>query len=139
MLTIACRVLWIATFSGLVQTHSVTNPPITPFGDYKGSIPNRFYLPDTIDPQIHYVLLHPNATRLVIHYDHGGCSSVGRALDSWSKDMGSIPAGARSMLVRSTSVKCDRLRQKSWSPRSVSVWQHVKLSDFSLGAHPSAR
>ena len=27
------------------------------------------------------------------------------------------------MVVGSVSVQCDRLRQKSWSPRSVSVWQ----------------
>ena len=34
---------------------------------------------------------------------------------------GSIPAVAvRSLLVGSVSVKCDRLRQKSWSPNSVS-------------------
>ena len=34
---------------------------------------------------------------------------------------GSIPAvAARSLLVGSVSVKCDRLRQKSWSPSSVS-------------------
>ena len=48
--------------------------------------------------------------------------------------MGSIPVVAtRFLLVGSVSVSCDRLRQKSWSPRSVSVWQHVKLSDVSLG------
>ena len=34
---------------------------------------------------------------------------------------GSIPAvAARSVLVGSVSVLCDRLRQKSWSPSSVS-------------------
>ena len=34
---------------------------------------------------------------------------------------GSIPAvAARLLLVRSVSVSCDRLRQKSWSPSSVS-------------------
>ena len=36
------------------------------------------------------------------------------------------------------SVKRDRLRQKSWYPRSVSVWQHVKLSYVSL-LDPCAR
>ena len=42
--------------------------------------------------------------------------------------MGSIPAAvAFSLLVGSVSVYCDRLRQKSWCPHSVScVWQHVK-------------
>ena len=35
--------------------------------------------------------------------------------------LGAIPAvAARPLLVRSVSVKFDRLRQKSWSPRSVS-------------------
>ena len=49
------------------------------------------------------------------------------------KILGSIPAvAARSLVVGSVSVKCDRLRQKSLSPRSASVWQHVKLSDVSL-------
>ena len=34
--------------------------------------------------------------------------------------LGSIPAvAARSLLVGSVSVYCDRLRQKSWSPSSV--------------------
>ena len=34
---------------------------------------------------------------------------------------GSIPSvAARSLLVGSVSVKCDRLRQKSWSSSSVS-------------------
>ena len=34
---------------------------------------------------------------------------------------GSIPAvAARSLLVKSVSVKCDRLRQKPWSPSSIS-------------------
>ena len=33
----------------------------------------------------------------------------------------SIPSvAARSLLVGSVSVQCDRLRQKSWSPHSVS-------------------
>ena len=37
--------------------------------------------------------------------------------------VGSIPApAARSLLVGSVSI-CDRLRQTSWSPRSVSVCQ----------------
>ena len=50
--------------------------------------------------------------------------------------VGSIPApGASSMLVGSVSV-CDWLRQKSWSPRSVSVWKHIKLFDLSFGACP---
>ena len=50
---------------------------------------------------------------------------------------GSIPAvAARSLLFGSVSVQCDRLRQKSWSPHSVSVWQHVKLSYVSLGTRP---
>ena len=35
--------------------------------------------------------------------------------------LGSIPAvAARSLLVGSVSVRCDLLRQKSWSPSSVS-------------------
>ena len=34
------------------------------------------------------------------------------------------------------SVECDGQRQKSWSPRSVSVWQQIKLSDISLGTRP---
>ena len=62
----------------------------------------------------------------------GRVSSVGRARD-WSGCRGS---DARSLLVWSMSVKYDRLRQKSWSPRSASVLQHVKLSDVSLGTRP---
>ena len=34
------------------------------------------------------------------------------------------------------SVYCDRLGQKPLSPDSSSVWQHVKLSDVSLGTRP---
>ena len=46
--------------------------------------------------------------------------------------VGSIPApGTHSPLVGSLSVS-DQLRQKSWSFCSVSVWQHIKLSDISL-------
>ena len=42
----------------------------------------------------------------------------------------SIPApGARSLLAESVSILYDRMRQKSRSPLSISVWQHVKLSD----------
>ena len=44
----------------------------------------------------------------------------------------SAPSG-RSLLVGSVSVRCDRLRQMSWSPRSVSMRQHVKLPDVSPG------
>ena len=48
--------------------------------------------------------------------------------------VGLIPVpGACFLLFWLVSVSCDRLRQKSWSPRSVSVWQHVELSDISLG------
>ena len=46
--------------------------------------------------------------------------SVGRAILS-EEVLGSIPAvTARSLLVGLVSVLCDRLRQKSWSPRSAS-------------------
>ena len=45
--------------------------------------------------------------------------SVERAT-SGEEVLGSIPAvAAHSLLVGSVSVKCDRLRQKSWSPSSV--------------------
>ena len=47
-----------------------------------------------------------------------------------------LAPGALSQLVGSVSVECDRLRQKSWSSGSVSVLQHIKLSDASLGARP---
>ena len=48
--------------------------------------------------------------------------------------LGSIPSVAvRTLQAGSVSIKCDRLRQKSWSPRSVSVWHYVKLSDVNLG------
>ena len=58
----------------------------------------------------------------------GRCGSVGRARGPGEEFVGSISApGVRSLLVGSVSVECGRLRQKSWSPRSVSVWQHVKL------------
>ena len=41
---------------------------------------------------------------------------------------GSIPAvAARSLLVGSVSVLCDQLRQKSWSPRSVSCVAACKI------------
>ena len=51
---------------------------------------------------------------------------------------GSIPAvAAGSLLFGSVSVQCDRLRQKSWSPHSVScVGHYVKLSDVSRGTRP---
>ena len=39
----------------------------------------------------------------------------------------------------SMSVSCDPLRQKSWSLRSISVWQYVKMSDVSLWARPRDR
>ena len=51
--------------------------------------------------------------------------------------MGLIPAkDVRSLLVGLVPVQCDRLRQKSWTPCSVPVWQHAKLADVSLGTHP---
>ena len=33
-------------------------------------------------------------------------------------------------------LKCDSLAQRSFSPRYVSVWQHLKLSDISLETRP---
>ena len=51
----------------------------------------------------------------------GGGNPVGRARGSWSGDRG-IWA-----LVVSVSVKSDRLRQKSWTPHSVSARESVKL------------
>ena len=54
--------------------------------------------------------------------------------------MDSSPApSVRSLLVGSVSVKCDRLRQKSWSPHSVSVWQRVNLSGMNLATHVQDR
>ena len=42
--------------------------------------------------------------------------------------LGSISAvAARSLLVGSVSVECDRLRQKSWSPRFVSCVAERKI------------
>ena len=42
--------------------------------------------------------------------------------------VGSIPAvAARFLLVGSVSVKCDRLRQKSWSPYSASCVAALKI------------
>ena len=52
----------------------------------------------------------------------GGRSSVRRARDFWSRSRG-FDTGTRLG-------RC----QKSWSPRSVSVWQNVKFSDGSLGS-----
>ena len=39
------------------------------------------------------------------------------------------------------SVSCDLLRQKPWSHHSVTVWQHVKLSDVGVrtGCSPTER
>ena len=31
---------------------------------------------------------------------------------------------------------CVRMRQKSWSPQSVSMWQHEELLDIILGIRP---
>ena len=48
-----------------------------------------------------------------------------------------IHCGVRSLSrVRflSMPVSCDPLRQKSWSLRSISVWQQVTISDVSLWA-----
>ena len=56
----------------------------------------------------------------------GRSSSVGRERESWWG--GPIPAvAARSLLVGSVSVSCDRLRQKSWSPSSVSCVAACKI------------
>ena len=41
-----------------------------------------------------------------------------------------------TLLVGLVPVSCDWLRHKSWSPRSGSLWHHIKMSDDSLGAHP---
>ena len=50
------------------------------------------------------------------------------------KVVGSIPAGAASsLLVDSPSVSCDRLRQKSWSPRSVSCVGRQEINQPNLG------
>ena len=60
--------------------------------------------------------------QLVISIHSGGAvaQSVERATPG-EEVLGSIPAvTTRSLLDGSVSVKCDRLRQKSWSPRSVS-------------------
>ena len=58
-----------------------------------------------------------------------GAQSVERAT-AGEEEVDSIPApGARSLVVGSVSVQCDRLRQKSWRP---SVLQHLKLFDVSL-------
>ena len=46
------------------------------------------------------------------------------------EDVGSIPVPVLYWLGR-CQYKCDRLRQETWSPRSVAM--HVKLSDVSLG------
>ena len=46
--------------------------------------------------------------------------------------MGLIPTSAYLLLAGLVSIQWNRLTQKSWSPLSVSVWQHVKLSDISL-------
>ena len=65
----------------------------------------------------------------------GGCS-VGRAHDFWlgQEVVGSTPApSVRPLLVGPVSIQCDRLREKSRTSRSISVWQHVKFSDVSLG------
>ena len=52
------------------------------------------------------------------------CNSVAQSVERATpgKEVpGSIPAvAACSLLVGSVSVECDRLRQKSWSPNSVS-------------------
>ena len=62
-----------------------------------------------------------------------GCS-VGRASDYWSRDHGFNPRPGRHLYwLGRCQYQCDRLRQKSWSPSSVSVWQHRKLSDVGLG------
>ena len=74
-------------------------------------------------------------------FDHRSYRLASRQLSRQSARLlevvGSIKApGARSILVGSVSGYCNRLRQKSCSPHSVSVWQHVKLSDVSLGTRP---
>ena len=50
--------------------------------------------------------------------------------------MSSILPRHPSALDGSISVQCDRSRQKSWSPCSVSVLQHVKLPVVSFGTSP---
>ena len=41
-----------------------------------------------------------------------------------------------ALFIRSVSVQCDQLRQKSWSPRSVSCVAALITSDVSLGTRP---
>ena len=73
---------------------------------------------------------------------HHGCQGVAVAqlverATPGEEVLGLIPSvAARSLLVWSVSVECDRLRQKSRSPCSASVWQYVKLSDVSLETRP---
>ena len=51
--------------------------------------------------------------------------------------VGSISApGDLYLLIGSALVICDRLKQKSWFARSVSAWQHVKMSDAHLETSP---
>ena len=67
------------------------------------------------------------------HKDQSLHSLVERATPG-EEVLGSIPAvAARSLLVGSVSVLCDRLREKTWSPALCRAWQHVKFSDVSLG------
>ena len=48
-----------------------------------------------------------------------------------------IPApGAPCPLAGSVPLSCNRLRQKSWSARPVTLWLHIRLKDFNLGTRP---
>ena len=58
----------------------------------------------------------------------------GGAIAQSTEHTDSIPADAPSILVGSVSV-----RQKSWTPRYVSVWQHVEMSEVSVGTRPRHR
>ena len=43
-----------------------------------------------------------------------------------------LTVAARSLVIGSVSVKCDRLRQKSWSPSSVSCVVARKIVRYSV-------
>ena len=73
---------------------------------------------------------------LLLFYRGRGGNSLVEGMTPGQNVIVSIPSPCANCLADGmVSASCDRLRQKSCSLHSVSVWQHVNLSDFSLGTY----
>ena len=95
---------------------------------------NLIFLFLLADGNVHVFILYVKLKRVILHFDarhvfmhnwEGAIAQLVECAPPGQEVVGLIPVlDTRSLLVGFKSVLCDRLRQKSWFPRSVSKWQH---------------